>query len=285
MDSDIETFRVGRFTAHLIQDGLFKIPAETLLRLGKAKKAGRSSNARLLLGLTCMALQDGDKVIIVDTGLGDKPLGDVATEYEVELPRKLIPSLKTLGITPTDVDLVILSHLHWDHAGGSTTLDQKGEAVPAFPNARNIIQEWEWEWAMSPEGQANDGYIPDDYVPLQDAGQLRLVKGDEEVYPGIQVEWTGGHCPGHQVVWVEDGGDTLLFPADMIPTPQFLTLDRVLSYDHAPNDLVASKQELIRRAVDFQAVVVFQHVPRRRTGVLYRNPEGEILLEQRKDGT
>ena len=281
METDIETLRIGRFSAYLIQDGLFKIPAETLLRLGRSKQAGRSSNARLLLGLTCMALQDGDKVIIIDTGLGDKPMGDVVREYGVELPRKLIPSLGQMGVAPEDVELVILSHLHWDHAGGSTTLNQSGDVAPAFPNAQYIIQRSEWEWALGPEGQASDGYNPDDYMPLKEAGQLQLVEGDMEVYPGIQVEWTGGHCPGHQVVWVEDGGDTLLFPADMIPTPQFLTLDRVLSYDHAPNDLVAAKQELIRRAVDFEAVVVFQHVPKHRTGVLHRDTSDKILLERR----
>jgi len=277
---DIQTFRIGRFTAHLIQDGLFRIPADALLRLGQSKKIDRSSKARLLLGLTCMVLQDGDHVILIDTGLGDKPLGNLASEYAVEFPRQLVPSLAELGIAPAGIDLVILSHLHWDHAGGSTTLNDRGEVVPAFPNATYIVQRAEWQWAASPEGQASGSYHGEDFVPLEAAGKLQLVKGDEEVYPGIQVELTAGHCPGHQVVWVEDGGDTVLFPADMIPTPQFLTLDRVLTYDHAPIDLVAAKRELIRRAVDFQAVVVFQHVPRRRTGVLRRSASNQILLQR-----
>ena len=277
MSNDADTFRIGRLTAHLIQDGFFHIPAETLIRLGRVKKE-EVSLARLLLGFTCMVIREDNQVILIDTGIGEKPLEDEISEYQIQLPRQLQPGLLALGIQPEAVDVVILTHLHWDHAGGSTVLDDSGKAVPAFPNATYIVQKSEWEWALSEEGRDSGSYHPDDFIPLQDAGQLQFVDGEEEVYPGIQVEWTGGHCPGHQVVWIEDGGDTALYPADIIPTPQFLTLDRVLSYDHAPNQLVAVKQELIRRAVDFGATVVFIHVPKRRIGELYRDADGSIKL-------
>jgi glyoxylase-like metal-dependent hydrolase (beta-lactamase superfamily II) len=280
MESNSDTFHIGRFIAHLIQDGLFQIPAETLIRLGR-QVAIAPKSARLLLGLTCLVVRDDSNIVLIDTGLGQKPLGDLVVEYSISLPRQLMPALNAVGIQPQDVDTVILSHLHWDHAGGSTRPDGRGKLVPAFPNATYVLQKLEWEWARSQEGQTTGSYRPQDFLPLHEARQLRLVDGNLEVLPGIQVELTGGHCPGHQVVWIEDDGDSALYPADIIPTPQLLKSDQVMSYDHTPSRLVAAKQDLIQRAIDFGANIVFQHASNKRLGKLFRDSKGKIVVERK----
>ena len=279
MGAEIPTIQIGRFKVYPIQDGLFQIPADNVIQLGKTPLPGLKSS-RLLLGLTCLVVKGTDHTIVIDTGLGDKPLGDLAAEYSVHSPRQLIVGLETLGIQPQDVDLVILTHLHWDHCAGSTKLSEDGTCVPTFPNATYVVQMLEWEWAAGSSEQAPDSYHPDDFLPLRDSGQLRLVKGTEQIIPDIRVEWTGGHSPGHQVVWVADSDDTLLFPADIIPTPGMLRLDQVMSYDLIHSRVLTVKQDLIGRALDDNATIVFQHAAKNPIGTLERDVNGDIKIKR-----
>ncbi len=277
MGVEIATIKIGRFKVYPIQDGLLQIPADTVIQLGKEPLPGLRSS-RLLLGLTCLVVKGTDHIVVIDTGLGDKPLGDLTAEYNVQLPRQLISGLETLGIRPQDVDIVILTHLHWDHCAGSTKLTEDGTCVPTFPNATYVVQMLEWEWAAGSVEQAPYSYHQDDFLPLRDASQLQLVKGTEQVIPGIRVELTGGHCPGHQVVWIEDSDQTLLFPADIIPTPAMLQLDQVMSYDLIHSRVLTVKQDLIRRTLDCSATIVFQHAAKNPVGTLERDCDGDIKI-------
>ncbi len=279
MGAEIATIQIGRFSVHLIQDGLFQIPADTLIQLGTETLSGIKSS-RLLLGLTCLVVKDANHIVVIDTGFGDKQLGNLVDEYHIQFPRQLFSGLKTLGIQPKDVDIVILTHLHWDHCAGSTKLTEDGTCVPTFSNATYVVQMLEWEWAIGSAEQAPDSYHPDDFLPLRDSGQLRLVKGTEQIIPGVTVEWTGGHCPGHQVVWVEDSDDTLLFPADIIPTSTMLQLDRVMSYDLIHSRVLTVKQDLIRGALNCNATIVFQHAAKNPVGTLKRDNDGVINIKR-----
>jgi len=268
-------FPVGRFSVHLIQDGWFRIPGRSLIRKGVKKYPNR-----LLLGLTCLVIKDVHRVILVDTGLGDKPLGDLISDYGISLPRKLHEGLSDLGIATKDVDIVILTHLHWDHVGGSTKLLESGKCIPIFPNALYMVQCQEWEWAMSLPGEDRSEYHREDYCPLWENNQLKLVEGIEEVMPGIRVELTGGHSPGHQVVWIQDEGETALFLADLVPTPKLLDLNWMMKYDQNPEKVVEIKRDVLERAAEAEAIVVFQHAPRMRIGVLGKNSRGGIELKR-----
>jgi glyoxylase-like metal-dependent hydrolase (beta-lactamase superfamily II) len=140
----------------------------------------------------------------------------------------------------------------------------------------------EWEWAVDSAEQRADDYRLDDYLPLRDAGQLRLVKGTEQIVPGVTVEWTGGHCPGHQVVWIEDNEEKLLVPADIIPTPAMLRLNIVMSYDLIHSRLLTTKRDLIDRALDSDATVIFQHAVKNPFGTLERDDNGVVSIKKQK---
>lgn len=276
---DIPTIHIGRFQVHPIQDGLFQIPADSMVRLGKVPYPGLKSS-RLLLGLICLLVKGQDHTVVIDTGMGNKPLGDLADEHDVQLPRQLLSGLDTVGIQPNDVDIVILTHLHWDHCAGSTELTEDGTFVPTFPNATYFVQMEDWATGIA--DQAPNSYHSDDFIPLRDAGQLKLVKGNEQIIPGVTVEWTGGHCRGHQVVWIKDGEETLLFPADIIPTPALLRMDQVMSYDLIHSQALTVKQDLIRRVLDYNATVVFQHAVKHPFGTLERDSDGVIQIIKRQ---
>jgi len=274
-DRKSSAFQIGRFSVHLIQDGWFRIPGGSIIR-----KRSRNYPNRLLLGLTCLVIRDNQRTILVDTGLGNKPLGDLVSSYGISLPRKLHEGLGAFGITPKDVDVVILTHLHWDHVGGSTKLDEKGNCLPAFPNAVYLVQQAEWDWAMGiPENNRED-FHREDFLPIQEYQQLWLIEGSQEVTPGIRVELTGGHSPGHQVVWIQDDRETALFLADLVPTPKLLNLNRVMKYDNNPEKVIQKKRDVLERAAALGAVVVFQHAPRRRMGILHKDNRGAIQLER-----
>jgi glyoxylase-like metal-dependent hydrolase (beta-lactamase superfamily II) len=277
----LDPHQIGRFSVHLIQDGWFRIPGDSFYQ--KGRNAGTVlpfKTSPLLLGMTCLLIRDEKRLILVDTGLGEKPLDDLVLTYGIVLPRKLNAGLAALGVQPPDVDIVILTHLHWDHAGGSTKLDENGNCIPAFPNAEYVVQQAEWDWAMNLSEEDRDDYHRENFLPLREHQQLRLMDGPQEIIPGIRVELTGGHSPGHQVVWIEDEGETALFLADLVPTPKLIDLNWTMKYDNNPEQVIQKKKDILGRAVDAEAVLVFQHAPRMRCGVLRKDRRGVLSLER-----
>jgi glyoxylase-like metal-dependent hydrolase (beta-lactamase superfamily II) len=272
-DSKGKFFNIGRFSVHLIQDGYFRIPGKSLIHKDVKKHPNR-----LLLGLTCLVIRDNHRIVLADTGLGEKPLGDLVSSYGISLPRKLLTELAALEITPSDVDVVILTHLHWDHVGGSTKLEGNCKYIPTFPNAMYIVQQKEWDWAVSLSEEDRSDYHREDFYPLWENNQLRLVQGTEEVVPGIKVELTGGHSPGHQIVWIQDESETALFLADLVPTLKLLDLNWVMRYDQNQEQITKIKHDVLERAVKDSAIAIFQHAPRIRIGTLKRNNRGRIEL-------
>ena len=144
--------------------------------------------------------------------------------------------------------MVVLTHLHWDHCGGSTSLGADGRVAPTFPNARTLIQRMEWEDANHPTAQTRDGYLPDDFLPLDEFDRAEQIEGDVEVSPGVHVWLTGGHVRGHQAVVVRSEGKALCYPGDIMPTAGHVKTSYVTSYDLYPVETHALKEQLVERA-------------------------------------
>ena len=178
-----------------------------------------------------------------------------------------------------DIDIVLASHLHFDHIGGFTTRKADGGLVPRFPNARYIAPAGEWFDATHPHERNRASYLPENFQPLMDAGVLTLVDDGAEVAPGIRYRHSGGHTAHHQVLTIASGGKTAVFAADMYPTSVHLPDPWVMGYDLYPVDTLAFKRAFSREAIERDYLVFFEHDPSMAAGYL-REANGRRSVER-----
>lgn len=208
-----------------------------------------------------------DRNILIDAGLGTK-LGVKETEmYAIDRTNHLDRALAEAGLTAADIDIVLATHLHFDHAGGFTSLID-GVLMPRFPNARYLIRRGEWDDAMHPHERNRASYLAENYVPLLNAGVVDFIEGDGELFPGISVWRTGGHTMHHQIVKIEAGGRTVVFAADLLPTTAHLDEAWIMGYDLYPVDSLKYKKPFVAEAIAGQYVILFEHDPVVTAGIL-----------------
>jgi glyoxylase-like metal-dependent hydrolase (beta-lactamase superfamily II) len=226
---------------------------------------------RIKLALRPLLVITPKERILIDTGIGDKFDLKFADRYRVEKPDSLINSLKSKGLNERDISVVILTHLHFDHCGGSTR-NEGGKVVPTFPNARYIVQEAEWNQAINPNRRSRASYLPENFMPIKAAGKLEIVNGSFEILPGIELIHTGGHTPGLQLVKISRGGQTVIFWSDMIPTRGHIPVPYIMGYDLYPLDSMAQKEQLLGRAVAEGWISFLEHDPEVVAGrIFYEN--------------
>jgi glyoxylase-like metal-dependent hydrolase (beta-lactamase superfamily II) len=154
---------------------------------------------------------------------------------------------------------MIDTHLHFDHAGGNTWIDGGGVVRPTFPNARYVVQRGEYEWATHTNERTAASYFPHNFEPIVAAGQFDFVSGETEVWPGIRLLPTPGHTPHHQSVLLESDGARAIYPADLMPTSAHIPLPWIMGYDVEPLRTLESKRSILKRAVDEDWLLVFEH--------------------------
>lgn len=206
---------------------------------------------RVSFGNYCLLVNLNGKWILVDSGPGDKP----PTDLNVPVTRNrssLLRDLRALGISPRDIDTVILTHLHSEHAGGITHTTSSGRVVPTFPSARHIIQLAAWEEANDPSERNSGYYCADDFLPLEKEVNLELITGLAEIVPSMWVEPMPGPTSGHQMVRVEIQGWTFAFLGALVPTAMHLSPGIAAASDWDPDQTVMSKKMIVQRAVEGQ---------------------------------
>ena len=232
---------------------------------------------RIRLGLNCMVIQTPNMNILVDTGAGSKRPDRFKQLYGLN-GNKLLKSLRGLGLTARDIDVVILTHLQFDHGGGCTKLDRTGKAVPTFPKAKYMVQRACWEEAISPNERNEERFYQDDFLPLEEKGMLELLDGDHEIIPGVTVKVANGPSNGHQIVLVERGSERIAYLSDLVPTPYHLPLRYIPALDQSPSDTLVHKRELLDMAVSKGWLVIFGHGNEHRAGyVEARNGKPQLL--------
>lgn len=237
---------------------------------------------RILMGLNCLLVIGRGKRILIDTGVGRKNDPKFCDIYGIERRPTLIESLKRYGLGPEDIDIVINTHLHFDHAGGNTDLDDKGKALPAFPNARYFIQKGEWDTALTPNERTRATYLKENFLPLEEAKCIDLIDGDVEIIKGIRTLKTPGHTMHHQSVMIESGGVSGLFMGDLIPMSPHLHLPYIMAYDLYPLTTLETKRWLLARAMDEEWIVFLEHDPEMKAGKV-RKQNNRYVLEEIKE--
>lgn len=215
---------------------------------------------RIRLAMRCLLAQGHGRTVLVDVGLGEKFPEKLRDIYRVESEPSLLVSLAAAGVAPGDVTDVVLTHLHFDHAGGSTVNTPEGPR-PTFPTARWWVQRRNWDNAHAPNPRERASYMPENYDALADGGRLELLDGATTLWPGFGVEPVDGHTRGQQVVHITGGGKSLWYVADLIPTAAHVRIPFVMGYDVAAIETMAEKRAVLTRAVSEQAWVVLEHDP------------------------
>jgi glyoxylase-like metal-dependent hydrolase (beta-lactamase superfamily II) len=256
--------RLGEFELHAVRDGFFRLDGGAMFGIVPKVAWERVTTAdeknRITLSLTNLLIRAHGKNILVDTGIGTKHDAKFVDMYAIVHPPTTPESLAKVGVKPEDVHYVVLSHLHFDHAGGAT-IRRNGDVVPTYPNAEYVVQEGMWREAQEPNPRTKGSYYPEDFLPLEKAGRLRLIRGDHELAPGVRCVLTGGHVKNHQVVRIESRGEKAIYWADMMPTSNHVKPAWVMGYDLFPHEVAALKQKWLADAVRERWVNVFEHDP------------------------
>jgi len=225
-----------------------------------APKAPPDDRNRITLAMRPLIVR-GARTMIIDAGVGDKENAKFAEIYGLDRGRHLDHTLADAGIAPEDIEIVLASHLHFDHAGGFTMRGADGKVRPRFPRAQYVVRRGEWDDATHPNERNRASYFADNYVPLADAGVLQLVDEDQTIMPGVRVRRTGGHTMHHQMVIIESGGKAAAFVADLIPTAAHVPDPWIMGYDLYPLDTLAAKKTFVGEAIAREMLIFFEHDP------------------------
>lgn len=257
---------LGNLQADVVSDGSIRLDGGAMFgivpRVVWERFFPPDEQNRIEVALNCLLLRRGSEVILVDTGAGSKWSEPQRTLYGVESGR-LLDNLARHGVQPQDVTIVVNTHLHFDHAGGNTYIEN-GQLRPTFPNARYLVRRSEYEHACNPHERDRASYIRADWEPL--GTQLELLDEDCEIVQGVEVFKVPGHNLDTQLVRVSGGGRTLVFFADIIPTTAHIPFAWVMGYDLYPVELLEQKKRLIPQAEREGWICVFEHDPQTAIG-------------------
>jgi methylmalonyl-CoA epimerase len=256
--------RLGDLELISLSDGMFRLDGGamfgTVPRVLWERRARPDDRNRIELAMRPLLVR-GVRTMLIDAGMGDKGDAKMAEIYAVDRARHLDHALAEAGLAPESIDIVLATHLHFDHAGGFTTRDADGRVRPRFPRAQYVVRRGEWEDANAPNARTRASYLPENFRPLAEAGVLQLVDDDATIMPGVRVRRTGGHTPHHQIVQIDSRGQTAVFTADLVPTTAHLPDAWIMGYDAYPLETLAFKQRFIPEAIAGGYLVLFEHDP------------------------
>ena len=251
---------LGDFELSIFSDGTYPLDGGAFFgvvpKVMWSRKAAADEKNFVAAGLNSLLIRTGKQNVLVETGIGNK-LSDKMVKIYGQ-PAKLIENLAAGGVAPDDVDVVINTHLHFDHCGWNT-VRKDGKAVAMFPKARYYVQEGEWKHAQEQHVRDAVSYISDNYNPLIDSWQMQLLRGDQEIVPGISVKVFPGHTAHMQAVVVRSGGKTACYISDLIPTSAHLDLTWVMGFDLYPLQTIDSRQRYYLEALPEKWLTVFTH--------------------------
>ncbi len=263
MSPAADRLTLGAFEIVRLLDGTFRVDGGAMFgvvpRTLWASKAAPDRENRITLALNCYLVRTPEANFLLDTGVGPD-IGRRHTDfYSIDRRTGLLGSLAELGLGPEAIDIVVNSHLHFDHCGGNTLKTAAGTWAPAFPRARYVVQRGEWDQAMHPVGRDKPSYLPARLKPLAESGRLALLEGNGPIGPGIEAVVVAGHTAFHQGIRVSSAGRTFFYAADAIPTAAHIGLEYIMSYDLYPVETFDRKRDLLERAEAEDWILGFSH--------------------------
>lgn len=252
--------KLGDFEIYALSDGTFGLDGGQMFGVVPKplweKKLPADDRNRVRLGLTCLLVRTGEYNVLIETGIGEKFDAKRTEIYDIDHSPNLLDDLSRHGVGAADVDIVINTHLHFDHCGWNTRPEGK-RVVPTFPKARYFMQRAEWEHALHPNDRDRASYLEEWFAPAEP--QTVFLEGAHEVVPGVRVELAPGHIRDMQCVWVESQGKSACFISDLVPTRAHIPLPWIMAFDLYPMDTLASKKRLLPQLAENHTLIVFPH--------------------------
>ena len=257
--------KIGSYTLSSIETGTFALDGGAMFGVVPwvfwTKTNPPDERNRVTLAARCLLLVGDTRVILIDVGNGTKFTDKQKDIFRLDNSKNdLMSSLRTHGIHPADVTDVVLTHLHFDHAGGSTRIEQ-GKLVPSFPNARHFVQREHWNLSQHPSERDRASFMNNDFALLKESGLLHLVDGEQEILPGIRVLVTNGHTASQQLPLISDGTTSLLYACDLIPFTSHLPYPYVMGFDVRPLVTLEEKKKILPLAQENDWILFFEHDP------------------------
>jgi len=255
--------KFGRFEILSIVENSFKIDGGAMFgvvpKIIWQKVYPPDENNMVKLDINLLLIRADGENILIDAGIGDALSERQKKMFGVERSSHLEKGLAEQNLRPEDIDLVLLTHLHADHAGGVMSLDESGRKVPRFPNARHVVQIKEWKEAMHRDERTSATYFTSNLKILEEEKLLELIDGEDEAATGIRLINTGGHTPGHQAVLMEDGENEILWAGDIIPSTHHLRIPYVASVDLFPRETMEQKKRFLQMCSRDGWILAFDH--------------------------
>jgi glyoxylase-like metal-dependent hydrolase (beta-lactamase superfamily II) len=277
----MQRLTLGDFELTAVSDGIYHLDGGAFFgvipkSLWQKKVAANDQNL-VPAGLNSVVVRTGEHTVLIETGIGNKLPDRMIKIYGQ--PAKLLDNLAAAGISPADIDIVINTHLHFDHCGWNT-MREAGEIVPTFPRATYYVQEGEWQYARRPSERDAISYISHNYDPLIASGQMELLHGDREIVPGISVKVFPGHTRHMQAVILRSGRQTACYISDLIPTSWHLDLSWVMAFDLFPLETMESRKQYYADAIPQRWLTMFTHDPNLPWGYVEKDERGKFVARE-----
>jgi glyoxylase-like metal-dependent hydrolase (beta-lactamase superfamily II) len=274
---------LGDFELSIFSDGTYLLDGGAFFgvvpKIMWSRKVDSDERNYVQAGLNSLLIRTehprtGKQTVLVETGMGNK-LSERMVKFYGQ-PAELLSNLSAAGVASEDIDVVINTHLHFDHCGWNT-IRKDGKIVPTFPRAKYYAPEGEWQYARRPSERDAISYIPDNYDPLVKSGQMTLLKGGEEILPGISVKTFPGHTASMQAVIIQSGGSTACYISDLIPTTAHIDLTWGMAFDLYPLQTIESKKQYYAKAIPEKWLTVFTHDPKVPWAYLEKDELGKMV--------
>jgi glyoxylase-like metal-dependent hydrolase (beta-lactamase superfamily II) len=314
--SRMQRLTLGDFELGIFSDGTYPLDGGAFFgvvpKVMWSRKVTADDKNYVTAGLNSLLIRTGKKTVLVETGMGNK-LPDRMVKFYGQ-PAKLLDDLAAGGVAPEDVDIVINSHLHFDHCGWNTVRDQSGKIVPTFPRAKYYAPEGEWQYSRHPSERDAISFIPENYDPLVESGQMTLLKGGEEIVPGISVKAFPGHTAHMQAIIIRGSvgkgpppapalpsferarlqaapsavpqtgasapeGATACYISDLMPTTAHIDLTWGMSFDLFPQQTIESKKAYYAQSIPEKWLTVFTHDPKTPWAYLQKDEAGKMVAK------
>jgi len=273
--------QLGDFELSVFSDGTYPLDGGAFFgvvpKVMWSRKIASDDKNYVTTGLNSLLIRTGKQTVLVETGMGNKLSPRMAKFYGQ--PAQLLDNLAAAGIAPADIDIVINSHLHFDHCGWNTVRDEKGGVVATFPRAKYFAPEGEWQYARHPSERDTISFISENYDPLVESGQMTLLKGGEEILPGISMKTYPGHTAHMQAVMVQSQGQAACYISDLIPTTAHADLTWGMGFDLYPLQTIESKKQYYAESIPEKWLTVFTHDAKTPWAYLERDELGKMVAK------
>jgi glyoxylase-like metal-dependent hydrolase (beta-lactamase superfamily II) len=269
---------LGDFELTAVSDGIYRLDGGAFFgvipKVMWGKKVKADAENYVPAGLNSVVVRTGQQTILIETGIGNK-----LPERLIKIfgqPAKLLDNLSAAGVSPEDIDIVINTHLHFDHCGWNTML-QGGKIVPTFPKAKYYAPEGEWQHGRLQLERDAISYMSDNYDPLIQTGQMELLQGDREIVPGVSVKVFPGHTQTMQAVIIKSQGQTACYISDLIPTSAHIDLTWGMAFDLFPLQTIESRKRYYAQSIPEKWLTMFTHDPSTPWAYLEKDERGKML--------